>query len=120
MNADLPPHRQHAVGFIKHKGDADYVFTIPADSEIEGERFVQRIRVELSRMRKYVRDQGLVVKPFRMKLVSIEFVDACFGVAMQDTPAHCKITLRKDAPDAQIARDVADVFADLTGGETLK
>lgn len=118
MKPDTPLHRQHAIGFIKHKGEADYVFDIPAKTELDGTKFVQRIRVELSRMRRYVRDQGMVVKPFRMKLVSIEV----FPVDLQDnfSHEHCKITLRKDAPDAQIARDVADVFTDISNGESFK
>jgi len=117
---DQPLHRQHAVGFIKHTGKEDYVFVIAADSELDGQRFVQRIRVELSRMRKYVRDQGMAVKPFRMKLVAIEFIPLTVTSPPQMKQAICKITLRKDAPDAQIARDVATVFGDLTNGEALQ
>ena len=119
MNVEQPLHRQHAVGFIKHKGDEDYSFAIPAESVLDGERFVQRMRVELSRMRTYVRSQGMSVKPFRMKLVGIEFFQEDRSDGMV-TPAHCKITLRKDAPDAQIARDVADVFSDLSDGEAFQ
>lgn len=112
-----PLHRQHAIGFIKHKGMDDYVFAIPAESALDGQKFVQRVRVELSRMRKYVRDQGMAVKPFRMKLVSITFADKDYIDPV--LAGKCTITLRKDAPDAQIARDVADAMSDLTNGGAI-
>ena len=115
MSHDTPPHRAHAIAFIKHTTPEDYIFSINAASELECQRFVQRVRVELSRMRRYVRDQGMVVKPFRMKLVEISLC------AIQTaTGGNYQITLRKDAPDAQIARDVANVFTEITNGEALK
>lgn len=113
---DIPLHRIHAIGFIKHSESSDYTFAIPANDVLEGQRFVQRVRVELSRMRTYVRNQGHAVKPFRMRLVSVEFV-----AEPQDYEnSYCKIVLRKDAPDAQIARDVSEVFGLLTNGGAIE
>lgn len=107
MNPTEPLPRQHAKEFVKTPDADDYIFTIACTSDENAKRFVQRISVELSRMRNYIRARGLVVRTFRLQLVTFRPINA----------KEYEITLRKSVPDAQISRDIDDVFANLTTGE---
>lgn len=115
MPEQQPYHKACVIGFIKLQGDTDYVFDLRVEQTSDADKFIQRMRVELSRMRNFVRRKNLVVKPFRMKLISIDFTPA----RPNSLDGVCKITLRKDKPDAQIARDVGEAFSYLTDGNPV-
>ncbi len=110
MNTQIPSPKEIAIRFVKHTEATDIVFALPFHTLDEADRFMKRVRVTLSRMRTYIRDQGLVVKNFRMRLISIE---------EQPKENRIVITLRKAEPNAQIARDVADAFSSMTDGSTM-
>ncbi len=107
MNPTEPLPRRHAKEFVKTPDTEDYVFTLLCKSDDSAKRFVQRISVELSRMRKYIRNRGMVVRTFRLQLVTYYPIN----------DKEYKITLRKSVPDAKISRDIDEVFANLTTGE---
>ena len=112
MANENPHHKQIAVAFVKHNSTEDFVFVLHDYTKEDAKRFIQRVRVSLTRMRNYVRRKGMAVKSFRMRLVSIE--------CQTEPELKCTVTLRRDEPDAQIARDVANAFADLTNGELVQ
>lgn len=75
-----------------------FVFNTPAG---DGDRFVQRLRTELSRKRKLAKEQGVELQHFKMILDSIE----C-------EPTHDRVTLRYHQSEANIINeDVSELIA---------
>lgn len=108
----LSPAKQKVVDFITNTNPGEnelFVFSFRGNQE-QAEKFVHQMRVELSRMRQYVREQGRSVKAWKMILEGVEVVD----------DLNCKITLRRTISlSQQIANDVSDILEELDGGRNL-
>jgi len=73
-------------------------------------RFLQAMRMELSRLRNEVRRRGKTVKPFTLSLIKIE-----------ENLEKNKVTLTiwKKAEHTKLAKEISDIFDDIAGGELL-
>lgn len=86
---------------------ADFVIVLENSTIKNAEKFVHRMRVELSRMRDMVRENGMIPRPFKMICVSIKEVDS-----------RITITLRKQlSKTMKISEDVEEVFDVLVKSE---
>ncbi len=91
---------QLTIQFIKMKAEQEMHF-INLGNEADAKRFVQSLRVKLSRIRKELRARGMQIKSFKMRLKSI---------TLQDDKESCLIILTKTAPIAVIEKEIHDIF----------
>lgn len=78
----------------------------------KAEKFIHRMRVELSRMRKYIRDRGKTIKAWKMIVVSIE--------KSEEKINHMTITLKRTTSESQeVFNQVDNILDELEGGNKL-
>ena len=100
------------IKFLEHtREQSEFSFKIKGTSE-DAEKFVHRMRVELSRMRDIVKSSGRVPKEFKMLTDEIEH-DTMEGI----TVVKLK---RVEGKTIQIAEDVEKIFNDIAGGEIIQ
>lgn len=106
--------KQKLIQFLKNaKLDVDYKFIIlmgeKDKAEFSAERFVHRMRVELSRMRNYVRNRrGRIPKQFKVLFIKTENV-----------PTGIEITLKKSHDGHEIVGEIDDILDTLDGGKPI-
>ncbi len=88
------------IQFIRMEADQEMHF-VNLGNEEKAKRFVQSMRVKLSRIRKELRARGMKIKSFRMRLKSI---------ILQNDKETCKIILTKTAPIAVIEKELHKIF----------
>ncbi len=100
------------INFLRStREDTEFKFKLHGDTE-DANKFIHRMRVELSRMRDVVKDAGRVPKEFKMIVVAVDFS------AATNTSA---VTLQKvEGKVEQIAEEINEIFEDLAGGAILK
>lgn len=88
----------------KTRDDPDYYFKLRG-SEADAQKFIQRMRVELSRFRGYVKKKNLPLKYFKMIFIDIQ--------QDKDDDSVVIIHLQKqsDLPDLQ--DEIAEVMGDI-------
>ena len=103
------PAKLQVIHFVKNAvvGE-DYVFEIKG-TQRDAERFVHRMRVELSRLRNEVKRRQRIPRPFKMLLHSINVM----GV-------HQQVTLRKTIDANDVSSDVDEIFDDIAGGKQIE
>lgn len=107
VKPEKPPEktaRDRTIEFIKIPDNSDYEFVVDTILH-DPHRFVHNMRVVLSKLRGIVKRKGAEVKPFKMKLVSVEKIDARFS----------KVMLRKSMDE--IVEEVSDLIDELTLGK---
>jgi hypothetical protein len=108
--------KERMIDFIREtRSDGSiYSFTIQATRE-ESERFVHRMRVELSRMRELVREKKRVIKEFKVLLDSIKTIKHGDGLH------YSKITLKRTSGKMPyVAPEIDKIFDELAGGEQIE
>lgn len=100
------------INFLRStREDAIFKFKLGGDTEAAN-KFIHRMRVELSRMRDIVKDTGRVPKEFKMIVV-----DVTFAIATNTSV----ITLQKvEGKVEAIAEEINEIFDDIAGGAVLK
>ncbi len=100
------------INFLRStREDSEFKFKLRGDTE-EANKFIHRMRVELSRMRDVVKDSGRVPKEFKMIVEGIEFL------AATNTSI---VTLKKQEGKVEaIAEEINEIFEDIAGGAVLK
>lgn len=106
--------KQQLILFLKNsKLDTDYKFIVlmndEAKVEFSADRFVHRMRVELSRMRNYVRHRrGRIPKQFKVLFINSENVTT--GV---------EITLKKSHEGHEVSSEIDEILDKLDGGKPI-
>ena len=106
--------KQKLIQFLKNAElDVNYKFIIILNSkdkqEFSADRFVHRMRVELSRMRNYVRNRrGRIPKQFKVLFISSKNVST--GV---------EIILKKSHEGHEISNEIDDILDKLDGGKPI-
>ena len=86
---------------VRATGNTTYTFTT-AGSEYDAQRYVHRMRVELSRFREKVRMNGQQLNPFKVKLVSL---------TPDDTEKTTIVTLQFiNERNPELSRGLAEIF----------
>ena len=99
------------IEFVKLKDGDTLVFDITATEE-RAARFVQAMRVNLTRMRNAVRKKNRSVKPFTLSLVSIEYNHKT-GIS--------QITLlKKKSEHAELNAALSDILQNLDDGASIQ
>jgi len=96
--------------FVKLPNGAELHFEIQGN-ETTARKFVQSMRVELSRMRDIVRRRKRAVKPFTLSFVS--------AIENEET-GLVAITLLKKSEHAELSAELNDILSDLEDGELLQ
>lgn len=104
--------KQQMIKFIQEtKENPVFKLKLRGNQE-DAEKFVHRMRVELSRMRDIVKQQGRVPKEFKV------MTDEIFHDKVENITT---VKLRKvEGKDIQIADDLDDIFDDLAGGVRIQ
>lgn len=110
------PAKAQVIDFLKSTGfGKTYTFEFEG-TEAEAKSYIHNMRVQLSRLRGYVRNNmDSEPVPFRMELVSIQELPSeapanNFGLP----PPKQKITIRKSNYDTQMHEDIQNIFEQLT------
>lgn len=100
------------INFLRStRENAQFQFKLQGDTEAAN-KFIHRMRVELSRMRDIVKDSGRVPKEFKMIVDSVIFAPGT------NTSI---ITLQKqEGKQEAIAEEINEIFDDIAGGAILK
>lgn len=105
------PAKLQVIDFIKTAKDGEEYSFILAGNHRFAEKFVHRMRVELSRLREKVKERNRVVRPFKVLLKSI--------IYCQQTN-KCTIVLLKSVGDNDVSGEVDDIFDKLAGGNRIE
>ena len=106
--------KQKLIQFLKNANlDIDYKFIVIMNSEaiaeFSADRFVHRMRVELSRMRNYVRHRrGRIPKQFKVLFISSKVVTT--GI---------EITLKKSHEGHEVSSEIDEILDELDGGKPI-
>lgn len=112
MAQTVSPAKLKIIHFVKNsKVNEPYTFELEG-TQRNAERFVHRMRVELSRLREEVKRRNLIPRPFKMLLQKIEFVP---NAAINTQ----KITLLKVTDANDVSSDIDDIFDEIAGGKNL-
>lgn len=100
------------INFLRStREDAEFKFRLHGDSE-NANKFIHRMRVELSRMRDMVKGAGRVPKEFKMIVVDVNFL-AATNITI--------VTLQKvEGKVEAIAEEINEIFDDIAGGAFMK
>ena len=112
MNTTKSPAKLMLIKFLQATRDKDqFQFRLHGTPE-EAQKFIHRMRVELSRMREMVKESGRTRKEFKMMLQAITF-DTKSGISIS--------TLKKvEGKSMQIDEDVSEIFDTLAKGDSGK
>ena len=89
--------------------DRLYKFTLFQHSQIEAEKYVHRMRVELSRWRGIIKQKRMTIREFKIMLIDI-----------RELHGNAIVTLRyQDEANQELSADIAKVFSELSNGSTL-
>jgi hypothetical protein len=113
MPATRSPAKLQAIDFVKstNEENEEYVFSVNGNEEA-ARRFVHRMRVELSRMRGYVKRRGRAIKHFKMIIVGFE--------TNPDNAKQTIVTLRRTVSNDNVDADVDAILDNgLAGGQLI-
>lgn len=96
------PAKMKCIDFIKSTDNAEFVFDIEGGEEA-AHKFIQHMRVELSRMRAILRSAGKQPRRFRLQKRGVEVLPN----------GTTRITLFKDSSAERITQDLSAVFPEL-------
>lgn len=110
MTMAKSPAKIEVIKFVKETTMEDfYTFNFRGSLD-DAKRFVHRMRVELSRMRDYVKSRGMSVKHFKMILIEYEEIEAGKRV---------KITLKKTQSARNVDNEIDEIMPAISGGHTF-
>ncbi len=97
------------IDFLKNaEFDKPYIFIAPVNIK-DAEKFVHKMRVQLSRYRNRVREKGRIPRHFKV----------LFKDAVNIDHTHCNITLIKSLSSHDVSHDIKEVFDELDGGDVI-
>ncbi len=101
------------IDFIRYYGQgATEPFNFELAGNVKnGENFVHRMRVELSRMRSILRARGVAPSSFKLMLVDIKLI--------QPFPPRVLVTLEKTNNVLEASEDVKEIFSLLSDGALI-
>lgn len=100
--------KECAIDFAKHTSITEpFIIEVPGDEDF-AMRYVQRIRVAISRFRKQIRARKLSIKPFKLVITKLEYLPSA-GIT--------KIHVMRRTPDSTITDAVDDAFTAFSSGK---
>lgn len=112
MPRPISDAKRKLIDFIRataNEDNAQFAFTIHGD-EKQAAKFVHRMRVELSRMRDVIRQQGRIPKPWKMMFVS---------AVANPLEGTVTITLQKSFRHRVEHEAIREIFDELDGGAQI-
>lgn len=88
----------------------EYRITIQGNVQ-DANKFLRRMRVELSRFRRLIKERGLARKEFKM---------ICHGMVYDSTTKTTTIILRKQLPDSRVSAAITKAISPLIDGRTIQ
>lgn len=107
------PAKRQTIDFLtatKASPNEAYVFTITGN-ESQAQRFVHRMRVELSRMRNHAKAQGRTIRHFKMIIDKVE--------TNPENEKQTIITLLRTTSAHNVDDEVDAIMDEIAGGETI-
>lgn len=103
------PAKLETINFIRIPLESEHEFFVKGSVE-DAKSFVHQMRVELSRFRDMIKQQGKVPRHFKMLLVS---------VTAQPELSGCNVVLKKTTSSHDFSNELEDVFQNLSGGDMI-
>lgn len=110
----LTTAQKQVLHFAQFPYDTDYIFYYKGSSQ-GANKFIQRMRTELSRMRRIIKDKGQSIIPFKMIIKEVEEVD---GPILHNKRkiadiGHTRVVLVRVLPHDDATEEVQEIFGPL-------
>lgn len=107
MEKQLTLPKQRVKEFCKTGYEEPFVFEYRG-TKSDAEKFIHKMRVELSRLRGKVREQGYIPTPWKMILISIEEITKLDE--NKQSSKLCRVTLKKTKKGVQALEDLSEIM----------